>query len=173
MMARIAILALLAVALVAGGGLYYLQVYAYYDEVEDGLVEAVSLTSGEAEAILFEDFQGIDANSSPLRYRACFSTFQSIAQMSESYVLAKNPTPREAPGWFDCFDAAAIGADLEEGQAVAFLSRENVVYGIDRVIAIYPDGRGYAWHDINDCGEVVFDGQPAPDGCPTPPSETN
>jgi len=40
---------------------------------------------------------------------------------------------------------------------------------VDRVLAIYPDGRGYAWHQINRCGKIVFDGQPAPADCPSPP----
>ncbi|MEM8980454.1 MAG: DUF6446 family protein, partial [Pseudomonadota bacterium] len=129
--------------------------------------------TGAPEPRLFEDFQGIDATSSPMRYRASLTTSQSLAQMTESYVLSDNPEPREAPGWFDCFDAGQIGADLEIGDALAFLSVENVIYGIDRVIAVYPDGRGYAWHEINACGEVVFDGNPVPEGCPEPPSEAN
>jgi hypothetical protein len=44
-----------------------------------------------------------------------------------------------------------------------------VSYGIDRIVAITEDGRGYVWHQINDCGEVVFDGEPAPENCPEPP----
>jgi hypothetical protein len=44
-----------------------------------------------------------------------------------------------------------------------------VIYGVDRVVAITEDGRGYVWHQINRCGEVVFDGQAAPDDCPEPP----
>ncbi|MEM9529235.1 MAG: DUF6446 family protein [Bacteroidota bacterium] len=35
--------------------------------------------------------------------------------------------------------------------------------------AVFQDGRGFVWHQINRCGEVVFDGQPVPDDCPTPP----
>jgi hypothetical protein len=77
--------------------------------------------------------------------------------------------PLVAPGWFDCFDAAAIGADLAAGRAAAVLGEANVTYGIDRVLALYPDGRGYAWHQINACGEVVFDGDPPPPGCPPVP----
>jgi len=77
--------------------------------------------------------------------------------------------PLVAPGWFDCFDADALGAALETGQALAFLSVPNVSYGVDRVIAVTPDGSGYAWHQINACGAVVFNRQPAPEGCPPVP----
>ena len=78
-------------------------------------------------------------------------------------------TPRTAPGWFDCFDAEAIGDAIESGEARAYLGTKDVRYGIDRIVAILPDGRGFAWHDINACGEVVFDGDPAPEGCPPVP----
>jgi hypothetical protein len=82
---------------------------------------------------------------------------------------APDAVPLNAPGWFDCFDAAEIGAALLRGDARAILSRENVPYGIDRVIALYPDGRGFAWTQINHCGDVVFDGRPAPADCPPRP----
>ena len=35
---------------------------------------------------------------------------------------------------------------------------KNFEYGIDRYVVIYPDGRGYAWHELNDCGEKLYDG---------------
>jgi hypothetical protein len=45
----------------------------------------------------------------------------------------------------------------------------HIRWGIDRVVAVLPDGRGFAWHQINPCGEVVFNGEPAPAGCPPLP----
>jgi len=74
-----------------------------------------------------------------------------------------------APRWFDCFDAGEIGRALEEGRAVAYLGASNDPYGVDRIVAVYPDGRAFAWTQLNRCGEVVFDGDPVPDGCPPPP----
>ena len=41
-------------------------------------------------------------------------------------------------------------ADLESGAAVAYLGQPNVHPGVDRVIAVYPDGRAFAWHQMND-----------------------
>ncbi len=161
--------------LIAGGAMYYLQVYAFYEEVtasEDD-VALTSLFSGEPEPILFEDFAGIDSDSSPIRYRACFETPTSLALITETYVIVDNPEPLVAPGWFDCFDAEQIGADLEDGTAIAFMGTENIQYGIDRIVAVYPNGRAYAWNEINACGEVVFDGDPVPEGCPTPPERAN
>lgn len=161
--------------LIAGGAMYYLQVYAFYDDVTAGENEVVltSLFSGEPEPILFDNFAGIDSDSSPIRYRACFETPTSLALMTETYVIVDEAEPLVAPNWFDCFDAEAIGADLESGTAIAFMGTENVEYGIDRIVAVYPDGRAYAWNQINACGGVVFDGDPAPEGCPTPPERAN
>lgn len=169
---RFAILGIVMSALIAGIALYYLQVYAYYTEVtaEDaGGVELVSIHTGAPEPILFADFRAIDSDSSPLRYRACFTTANSLGLLTETYEIYDEAVPLTAPAWFDCFDAKAVGAALETGEAVAFLSRENIRYGFDRVVAVFPDGRGVVWHQINACGEVVFDGNPAPEGCPPVP----
>ncbi len=156
-------------ALLAGGAMYYLQVYAFYEEVSatgDTDVQLVSLVSGEPEPILFEDFQAIDADSSPIRYRACFTTQMSHSLLTETYVGVDNAEPRNAPPWFDCFDAEALGAELEAGTALTFLSEKNFAYGVDRVVAITEDGRGYVWHELNDCGAKAYDGSPTGEACP-------
>tara|TARA_R100001369_G_scaffold5238_3_gene14834 strand:+ start:259 stop:786 length:528 start_codon:yes stop_codon:yes gene_type:complete len=174
MIAKIWIIFIMLTALIAGAALYYLQVYAYYVEIapQDANVQLVSLTSGDAEPIAFDNFKAIDSDSSPLRYRACYDMPASLAMLTETYQIADDAEPRVAPGWFDCFDANQIGADIQAGVAVGFVGQNDVKYGIDRIVAVYPDGRAYAWHQINACGEVVFDGNPAPEGCPTPPEST-
>ena len=53
-----------------------------------------------------------------------------------------------------------------EGTALVFAGQRNLEFGIDRVVAITEDGRGYVWHEINDCGDKVFDGQPPGEDCP-------
>jgi hypothetical protein len=172
MTGKILALFLVLAAAIAGGSLYYLQVYAYYDEVTEEQAGGVTLVAnaiGKPVKIVYNDFQAIDSDSSPLRFRACFSVKNSVGMLTENFRVYDNPVPNMAPGWFDCFDAKALGAALEEGTAVAFLGEENVRYGFDRVVAVLPDGRGFAWHQINHCGEVVFDGNPAPEGCPPVP----
>ena len=159
-------------AIIAGFAMYYLQVYAYYDEVttEDvGEVQLVSVISGQPEPILFENFKAIDSDSSPIRFRACFDTPLSQAMLTETFAVLDSAEPLVAPSWFDCFDAREIGEALENGDAIAFMGVENITYGIDRIVAIMPDGRGFSWHQINACGETVFDGNPAPEGCPPAP----
>jgi hypothetical protein len=162
---------LVGLGLLAGVAMYWLQVYAFYDEVapvaEGGTVVMKMTTVEGVEIDLpMNGFVGIDADSSPIRFRACFTTTLPEGVTPAAYPKA---LPLNAPGWFDCFDAAAIGEDLASGAATAYLGEENVLYGIDRVLALYPDGRAFAWHQINRCGEEVFDGRPAPEGCPPPP----
>jgi len=111
------------IAFAAGIALYYLQVYAYYDEVEVDKVQLTSLISGEAEEILFENFKAIDSNSSPVRYRACYETPSSLAMLTETFVIYDEAEPLVAPSWFDCFDADALGADLEVGTSTPMVAR--------------------------------------------------
>ena len=166
---------LVASGLAAGGAMYYLQVYGFYQNValQPGRdVMLVPLGGAAPQPIAYSDFQAIDADSSPIRYRACFRTDLPEEEIAAACQPYEGAEPLEAPGWFDCFDADEIGAALEAGEAMAYLSVANITYGVDRIAAVFPDGRGYVWHQINHCGEVVFDGRPAPEGCPTPP-ETN
>ena len=172
MTARILIIALGLTALLAGLGMYYLQVYAYYDELSAEQVGPVLLVpqgSDAGEPVAVHDLRAIDSNSSPIRFRACFTVPEPLDSLAGRYAPYEDPTPLNAPSWFDCFDARTIGEALEAGTARAFLSVKDIRYGIDRVVAVLSDGRGFAWHQINACGEVVFDGQPAPEGCPPVP----
>ncbi len=163
------------ISLVGGVAMYWLQVYGYYDPVlASGLKDDVQLTllvSDQPEPILYEDFQAIDSDSSPIRYRACFTTPMSAALLTETYVLLENAAPLNAPKWFDCYNAKEIGAALENGEALAFLGTKDVSYGIDRIVAIMPDGRGFVWQVINACGEIAFDGKRLPEHCPPRPVE--
>ena len=145
-------------ALVAGATIYYLQVYAYYGPVDAASpaaqIRLQPLDGAVGEPMLMmSEFQGIDADSSPLRFRGCFLTSMTLPMLTESYRIYEHPTPLNAPSWFSCFDADRIGDDLESGKAVAFLSEENIHPGVDRVIAVYPDGRAFAWHQLAPEGE--------------------
>lgn len=155
-------------AFVAGVSMYYLQVYAYYDEI-DLAPDALTLVpkgGGAPEPIPVALPEAIDADSSPLRFRACFDTPLAIPEALATYEEAPEAEPLTAPGWFDCFDAEAIGTALEQGTARAFLAEKNIAYGVDRIIVLTGDGRGYAWHQLNDCGEVAYDGTPTGEECP-------
>ena len=74
----------------------------------------------------------------------------SQSLLSETYVSYDAAVPLIGPSWFSCFDAKIIGADLEAGIALPFLSQADIANGVDRVVAVYPDGRAYIWHQLND-----------------------
>ncbi len=155
-----------------GIGLWYATNHAYYKPIEENTTQAnISLVNyqGIQENVLASDFEGIDGEMSPLKFRACFKTPLSLAMMTETFEIYENPVPINAPGWFECFDAQQIGLDLENGTAFAFLSEANFQYGFDRVAAIYPDGRGYSWTQINECGLADAEGDPLPAHCPPAP----
>lgn len=159
---------IVVIALAGGALMYWLQVYAFYDRVEYRLdqVQLTSLFSDTPEPLPARDFEGIDATSSPLRYRACFALDNSLAMLTETYVIYDAAVPLNAPTWFDCFDAAAIGAALASGEAIAFLGEKNALYGVDRVVAVMEDGRAFAWHQLNNCGKTAYDGTPVGEACP-------
>ena len=162
-------------AALVGAFVWYTAERAYYEPVSfqpGAEIRLVPLISGPPEPIVVTNITGIDAQSSPIKFRACFTTPLSLAMLTETYQPYEAAEPLIAPASFDCFDAKAIGKALETGEALAFLSEPNITYGIDRVVAVTADGRGYAWHQINACGRVVFDGQPAPEGCPPVPQGT-
>lgn len=140
-------------ALVAGIAMYWLQVYAFYEPVrfEPGAEIRLTPIIGDApEVIVANDIQGIDANSSPLRFRACFTTPLSVGLLTETYRTYADAVPLTAPNWFSCFDAVKIGEAIESGEAIAFLSEHDIHPGVDRVVAVFPDGRAFAWHQLND-----------------------
>ncbi len=172
MIGKLAIVAMLLTAVVAGGAIYYLQVYAYYVGVPatgPNDVQILALASDLPRPLAHSDFRAIDASSSPIRYRACFTTDVTLDEMRQTYVAAPGMDPRNAPDWFDCFDAAAIGAELEAGTAETYLGAKNIAYGVDRIIAITADGRGYVWHELNNCGTKGYDGTLVGEECPPRP----
>ena len=138
-------------SLLGGAAMYWLQVYGYYQPAVFKTGEEITLTlidGGVVEPVPVEAITGIAGDASPLHFRACFKTPMSLALLTETYTAYPKPTPLTAPKWFDCFDADKIGDALEKGEALAFLSKANVAPGIDRVVAVFPDGRAYAWHQI-------------------------
>ncbi|WP_171098379.1 DUF6446 family protein [Ruegeria sp. HKCCD7255] len=162
---------LLASAALAGGAMYYLQVYGFYYEVEAQPGQDVTLLPHDTDTpvtISYEQFQAIDADSSPIRYRACFQTELGFDQL-QAYQRVENPEPLTAPGWFDCYDAVELADDLKSGRAQAFLGAKNIRYGVDRIVAITEDGAGYVWHALNNCGEKAYDGTVVGEECPPRP----
>ena len=153
-------------ALAAGFGVYYAQVYAFYEEITADAVLLTPLDGGERVALAVTDFRGIDRDSSPIAYRACFATTETPAALAGRFEPYEGAEPRTPPSWFTCFDAQALGAEIASGTARVFVGERNMEFGIDRVVAITDDGRGYVWHEVNDCGDKAYDGTPLGTDCP-------
>ena len=138
MSGRILIIGLLLIAAVAGAGLWYAQVYAYYQPVE-----GLSSVTIDGAAVPVSDYRGLDGASSPLKLRGCFTVDPALV----AGPAPRKATPLIAPGWFDCFDAEAIGLALEQGAARAVVA-EAAPQGFERIVAVFPDGRAYQWRQV-------------------------
>ena len=151
---------LVLTAAVAGAVLWYTSNHAFYNELpQQRMIEL----GGQAHPI--EGFEGIDATSSPIKLRACFRIQGDI---SKDFPSRDDAIPLVAPPWFECFDAERIHQDLRADRARALIANTNTPFGFDRYVAIYPDGRGYMWRQMNECGKRHFDGKQMPEGCPSP-----
>ncbi|GMG81262.1 DUF6446 family protein [Paralimibaculum aggregatum] len=137
MTGRTLMLGMLIFAAIFAAGLYYMQVYAFYEEIEADAVEV----AGTRYPVT--GWQGIDASTSPLKLRACFR----MAAAPEAPV-AETPVPLVAPGWFDCFDAEAIARALDAGEATAYLAAAEDRPGADRILVRFPDGRAFMWRQL-------------------------
>ena len=85
---RVIVGAIVIVAAVAGAVLWYTAERAYYTPVafQPGAeIRLVPLTSDQPEAIIVSGIEGIDADSSPIKFRACFTTPLTLATLTETY----------------------------------------------------------------------------------------
>ncbi len=133
---------LLVFTAVFGVLLYYSQYYGHYKTVTG--VTFINVADRE---IQVTDYNGIDADSSGLKLRGCFTVDPAAF---EGVAVPLNPTPLTPPDWFVCFDPEQIEADLASGLATAYMAAVNEKDGIDRVVAVYPDGRAYQWRQLNE-----------------------
>lgn len=153
MLGKLSVGLILIVSLLGGAALWYTAERAYYIPVvftPGEEIRLVPLVGDKPEAIIVTEIEGIDADSSPIKFRACFTTPLTLAMLTETYREYEGAEPLVAPNGFDCFDAAAIGTALETGEALAFLSEPDIHPGVDRVVAVFGDGRAYAWNQLND-----------------------
>lgn len=121
--------------------LIWFQFFAYYER-RDGLAE---LDAGDRQMPV-SGYVGIDASSSPLKRRGCFRIDPAE---TAGLLPAGDATPLVAPFWFGCFDAGRLTDDLAAGAATAYRIVRDEPRGFDTMIAVYPDGEGYLWRQLN------------------------
>ena len=106
--------ALIGFSLIFGAALWYFQTRAYYEEVI-GVTEVMAY----GDAFPVSNYRGIDADTSPLKLRACFTVDWDYWPSDEYKDVAE---PLTTPDWFDCFDADQIAADIQGDLATAILA---------------------------------------------------
>ena len=121
--------------------LFYFQNYAYYESTD---IRQNFFLGNKRYKI--SNYQGIDSESSGLKLRECFF-IDSLDDID--LPTYEKPIPLTAPFWFKCFNAEKITKDLEEGKSSALLLKKEQFDGIDKVLAVYPDGRSYLWRQLN------------------------
>ena len=152
-------------ALVFGAALWWFQTRAFYAEVTG--VEAIEVQGASLPVV---KYRGIDADTSPLKLRACFRIRDGVAPDALAHFeRATEATPLRAPDWFDCFDIEWMAARMAEGPLRPVLAAANEPWGFDRYVATMPDGRGWMWRQMNHCGKAVFEGEDLPASCPPKP----
>ena len=124
--------------------LFYFQNFAFYERLT--VKSRLAIENKMVEVI---NYNGIDASSSGLKLRECFTVTEESFEIKDLTIYQK-PTPLKAPFWFECFNSKSITNDLNTNKAVAFLSKKEEFDGIDKVIALYPDGTGFQWRQLND-----------------------
>ncbi len=124
-------------------GLWYTQFHAFYED----LPQQPLIVQGTEYPV--ETWQGTDASTSPLKRRVCLTVSGQTAQaISEAAVPAETAEPLVAPDWFACFDARQISGDIEAGTAMVYVVGPSAFEGVDDFLALYPDGRGYIWREL-------------------------
>ena len=138
---KLLVISLLAFTVLFSIALYYFQVFAFYKK-SDGL----SNIKVFARSVPVHNYRGIDSLTSGLKLRGCFTVDPNEFTGLPTLVRA---TPLSAPFWFDCFDNVKIQKAINTGEAKAFLVSENEKDGIDRVVAVYPNGKAFQWRQLN------------------------
>ena len=123
--------------------LWYFQNHAFYEELP---LQPLVMNGREYPV---ESWQGIDAATSPLKRRVCLTVASATAgQIRDDLPKRAEGEPLVAPYWFECFDAKTLARDLAAGEAGLYMIGASGFDGIDEVLALYPDGRGFIWRQL-------------------------
>ena len=155
MRGRPLMIGLFAVTAVFAAALWWFQTRAYYAQSEGA--ETIEIAGLTLPVIRYTQ---IDAETSPLKLRACFElgdvadiarAAEAAAPLTQAALAAGVPLdPLVAPGWFECFDAEALTALAGTEGARTMVVARNAPKGFDRVALILPDGRGWLWRQLNE-----------------------
>ncbi len=112
----------------------------------DVTIALTPVSGGVAEEILLDGLRATSDNAIPESLWACFTTPLSMGLLTESYEVADDVTPTNPVSSLPCFDADGVMTAVTAGEAVAFVGERDVWPGVDRLVAVYLDGRAVAWN---------------------------
>jgi len=134
---------IVVVAIVFGTGMWYAQQRSFYD-----VVTGIERVQVDGQDFAVTEYEGTDGTRSPLKLRGCFRLADPAAAIAAGEP-APDAVPLTTPDWITCFDEEAILADITAGRATPIMAGEDEGDGADLYMAIYPDGRAYAWRLAN------------------------
>lgn len=141
MSGRRLVIGLLGVTALFAAALIWFQFFAFYARVSD--VDSLRIAGA---AVPVTDYDGIDADASPLKLRGCLRIDPAALAGLDP---APEATPLTPPPWFRCFDARGLSEAIAAGAARAYRIAADAPEGFDLYLAVYPDGRGYLWRQLN------------------------
>ena len=109
-------------------------------------INLTPITGGAVEPALIKGQPVVAFSTDAKFYYACFQTSMSFGFLTETYVISDDATPAKPLGEMACYDQQKIAMDVASGEALSLVGERNIIEGIDRIIAVYPDGRAFAWH---------------------------
>ena len=155
MRGRTLMIGLFVVTAIFALALWWFQTRAYYEQ--SGGVDAIEVAGL---SIPVEGYSQIDAQTSPLKLRACFrlsdpadlprAAAAAAPLTEEARAAGVTLEPLVAPGWFDCFDAETLAGLAQSDGAETLVAARNAPQGVDRVVLLLPDGRGWLWRQLNE-----------------------
>ena len=141
MSGKITVIFLIGTTFIFGVIFFYFQTFAYYKTVN--MKQEIQVNK---KIIKVNEYVGIRSDISKLKLRGCF---QVNPTHLDNFDTSNNASPLSAPFWFNCFDYKSIQSDIDKGLLKAYLAAENEAPGIDRYIAVYENGIGFEWRQLN------------------------
>ncbi len=118
-------------------------------DVTENPIRLTPIIGAGAEAVDIAGLQVGGLAEDGFSQHGCFQMDQSFGLLTETYELAEPAMPEPIAGGLACFDAGQLAEDLDIGHALAFWGEKDLIPGVDRVVAVYDDGRAFVWHQKN------------------------
>jgi hypothetical protein len=142
------VLGIIGVTAVFAAAQWWFQTRAYYAPIESADLFVTTLT-GEVLTLTPETFEGIDADTSPLRFRVCFTLDEAGLAAAGQGAPSRSPRPSPRRAGSTASTPPPSARRWRPARPRPSSRERNARAGVDRVFAVFPDGRVYGWHQLN------------------------